>query len=61
MAQYISPQATHDGNFSRTDYGTAVNGSGSNIFTGGFVSKTASDNQNFSCNTGTKPIVILPE
>ena len=52
---------THDDNFSRTDYGSSVSGPGYNFFTSGFVPKIASDNQNFTCNTGTKPVVTLPE
>lgn len=52
---------THDDNFSRTDYGNAINGAGYNMFTGGFVPQTATDNQNFTCNPGNTPNVTLPE
>ncbi|SDF51283.1 protein of unknown function [Mucilaginibacter pineti] len=52
---------THDDVFSRVDYGASVSGTGYSMFTGGFVPKTASDYQNFTCNTGTQPVVTLPE
>ncbi|WP_183575514.1 DUF3472 domain-containing protein [Mucilaginibacter sp. X5P1] len=52
---------THDDHFSRTDYGNAVNGTGYNMFTGGFVPQTATDYESFTCNPGKTPNVNLPE
>ncbi|RFM28276.1 DUF3472 domain-containing protein [Deminuibacter soli] len=52
---------THDDVYSRVDYGAAASGPGYNYFTSGFVPKTASDNQQFTCGTGTQPVVTLPQ
>lgn len=52
---------SHDDNFYRTDYGAQSTANGYTYFTGGFIAKTASDNQNFTCSTATAPVVTLPE